>query len=65
MAAMAITDKRMKTIFLDIMLKGRYVCTLRYRYCPLFPIGEKELRDFVVSCRPSLRNQPFNIVFDL
>lgn len=55
----------MKTLFLDIMLKGRFVCTLRYRYCPLFPIDEKELQDFVVSKRPTLRNQPFNIVFDL
>ena len=55
----------MKTLFIEIMLGDRFVCTLRYRYCPLFPIDEKELHDFVVSKRPTLRNQPFNIVFDL
>ena len=55
----------MKTLFLDIMLKGRFVCTLRYRYNPLFPIDKRNLHDFVVSKRPTLRNQPFDIVFDL
>ncbi len=55
----------MKTMFIDVMLKGRFVCTLRYKYCPAFPIDSKELSDFVISKRPTLRNQPFNIVFDL
>lgn len=53
----------MKTLFVDVMLKGRFVCTLQYKYCPLFPIDIKELIDFVISKRPTLRNQPFNIVF--
>lgn len=51
----------MKTLTFDVMLHGRFVCTLRYRYCPLFPIEERELRDFVVSKRPTLRNKPFRI----
>lgn len=49
----------MKTLFIDVMLKGRFVATLRYRYCPAFP----ELSAFVVSKLPTLRNKPFNIVF--
>lgn len=55
----------MKTLFIDVMLKGRFVCTLRYKYCPIFPINSKDLHDFVISKRPTLRNQPFNVVFDL
>lgn len=28
----------MKTLFLDVMLNDRFVCTLKYKFCPLFPI---------------------------
>lgn len=28
----------MRTFKFDIMLNGRFVCTLRYKYCALFPI---------------------------
>lgn len=28
--------KKNKALFLDIMLNDRYVCTLKYIYCPLF-----------------------------
>lgn len=55
----------MKTLFLDVMLNGRFVCTLKYRYCPLFPIDAKDVSDFVISKRPTLKNKPFNVVFDL
>ena len=50
----------MKTLTFDVMLDGRFVCTLRYEYCPLFPVAERELRDFVVSKRPTLRNKDFS-----
>lgn len=53
----------MKTLIFDVMLKGRYVCTLKYRYCPLWPIEEKELTDFVESKRPTLKGKPYNIAF--
>ena len=53
----------MKTLTFDVMLHGRYVCTLKYEYCPLFPIDSEELHDFVVSKRPTLRNKPFRIAF--
>lgn len=28
----------MKTFVFDVMLNGRFVCTLKYKYCALFPI---------------------------
>lgn len=55
----------MKTLFIDIMLRGRFVHTLRYRYCPAFPPREEELRAFVIGKLPTLRNKPFKILFDL
>ena len=30
--------KKNKALFLDIMLNDRFVCTLKYMYCPLFVI---------------------------
>lgn len=45
----------------DVMLKGRFVCTLTYEYCPAFFVTERELMDFVLSKRPSLKNKPFVI----
>lgn len=53
----------MKIFVFDIMLKGRFVCTLRYEYCALFPIDLDELTEFILSKRPTLRNQPYNIAF--
>lgn len=53
----------MKVLVFDIMLKGRFVCTLRYKYCALFHIDLEELSKFILSKRPTLRNQPYNIAF--
>lgn len=53
----------MKVLVFDIMLRGRFVCTLRYKYCPLFPIEFEKLKKFILSKRPTLRNQPYNIAF--
>lgn len=53
----------METLTFDVMLNGRYVCTLKYDYCPLFPVEASRLSDFVESKRPSLRGKPFKIVF--
>ena len=55
--------KGMKSLFLDIMLYGRFVCTLKFKYCPLFPIDYNELLDFVVEKRPTLKGKPFRIMF--
>lgn len=53
----------MKIFVFDIMLKGRFVRTLRYEYCALFPIDLDELTKFILSKRPTLRNKPYNIAF--
>lgn len=53
----------MKTLIFDVMLNGRFVCTLRYKYCPLFPIDSEELVKFVLTKRPTLKDKPFNIAF--
>lgn len=55
----------MKTIFLDIMLDGRYVRTLKYKFCSLFPINMDDLRKYVVSKMPALKGEPFKIEFEL
>ena len=53
----------MQTLILDIMLGDRFVCTLRYKHNPAFILTTKELADFVVSKRPTLRDKPFRIFF--
>ena len=52
-----------KALFLDIMLNNRFVCTLKYMYCPLFVIRKEELLKFVLDKRPSLKGKPFRIMF--
>lgn len=53
----------MTVLVFDVMLHDRYVCTLRYRYNPLFPLKEDQLSGFVLSKRPTLRGKLFRIVF--
>lgn len=47
----------MKTLFLDVMLNDRFVCTLKYKFCPLFPIELGDLMKFIESKRPSLKGK--------
>lgn len=53
----------MKTLIFDVMLNGRFICTLRYKYCPLFPIEIDKLVKLVLSKRPTLKGKPFRIAF--
>lgn len=53
----------MKTVYLDIMLGGLFVVQLPYKVNPIFPVTDKELREYVVSKRPTLRNKKFVIAF--
>ena len=46
----------------DVMLNGRYVCTMTYKYCPAFVITEDEITKFVEDKRPSLKGKKWNIV---
>lgn len=52
--------KKNKALFLDIMLNDRFVCTLKYMYCPLFTIRYEALIKFVLEKRPSLKGKPFS-----
>ena len=51
----------MKEFIFDVMLNGRYVCTLKYRFCPLIPITEEELAKFIEEERPSLKGKNYKI----
>lgn len=53
----------MKTFVFDVMLNGRFVCTLKHKYCPLFPIDAEDLTMFVLKNRPTLKGKDFRIVF--
>lgn len=49
--------KKNKALFLDIMLNDRFVCTLKYMYCPLFVIEYEALIKFVLDKRPFFERQ--------
>lgn len=53
----------LKIIYLDIMIKDRFITQIPYPYCPLFPIDSEELRSFIEDKRPSLKNKDFRIEF--
>lgn len=53
----------MKTFTFDIMLNGRFVCTLKYKYCALFPINLEDLKKFILNKRPSLKGKDYRIAF--
>lgn len=52
----------MSTFKFDIMLNRRFVCTLRYKYCALLPINFDDLKEFILSKRPSLKGKDYRIV---
>lgn len=51
----------MRTFKFDIMLNGRFVCTLRYKYCALFPIDSEDLKKFILSKRSYLKGKDYKI----
>ncbi len=53
----------MKTIFLDIMIKGRFYRQLKYTFCPLWPIQLNEVYDFIMEKLPSLSGKKWNFEF--
>lgn len=53
----------MRDFIFDVMLNGRFVCTLNYPFCPLFTLTQKELEEFVEKKRPTLKGKNYNIVF--
>ena len=51
----------MKTFTFDIMLNGRFICTLKYKYRALFPIDLEDLKKFILSKKPSLKGKDYRI----
>ena len=56
-------DAKVLSSVFDVMLNGRFVCTLRMKYCPLFPLTVDEICEFVESKRPTLKGKKYNIEF--
>ena len=55
----------METFVFDVMLNGRFICTLKYKYCALFPIDFEDLTKFVLKKRPTLKGKDFRIAFQI
>lgn len=53
----------MKEFVFDVMLNGRFIRTLKYKYCALFPIDLEDLEKFVLKKIPTLKGKDFRIVF--
>lgn len=53
----------MKTIFLDIMIEGRFYRQLKYTFCPLWSIQLNEVYDFIMEKLPSLSGKKWNFEF--
>lgn len=51
----------MKTVYIDIMLNGLFYRQIAYKYCPLFPIDEKEINEFVLKKCPTLKGKNFSV----
>lgn len=53
----------MEIFTFDIMLNGRFICTLKYKYNSIFPIDLEELKEFILNKRPTLKGKDFRIKF--
>lgn len=53
----------MKKFVFDVMLNGRFICTLAFEYCPLFPIKYEDLEKFILKKRPTLKGTNYKIAF--
>ena len=53
----------MKSFVFDVMLNGRFVCTLKYKYCALFPIDFEDLTKSILKKRSTLRGKDYRIAF--
>ena len=56
--------KRMKTIFIDVMHKGRFIMTLPYKHNPLFKIDIEDVYAKIIEKRPTLRGKHLELYFD-
>lgn len=54
----------MKTMFVDVMCKGRFLFTFRYRYCPAFKVDMQDVYEKILQSRPSLRGKRLELFVD-
>lgn len=55
--------KGYKTVYLDIMIKDKFICQLVFNYCPIFKVTDEEIRKFVLENKTTLSKQKFEIFF--
>ena len=53
----------MQTIYLDIMVEGRFYKQLTYNYPPLFRIEWEDVQKFILNSLPSLRGKKWEVGF--
>ena len=53
----------METLIFDVMLDGRFIRTMKYRYCYAAPIEEEDIARFVTDRLPTLKDKDFKIRF--
>ena len=58
-----IVPSGLSIIYLDVMEKGKFICQLAYKYCPLFPVNIHKVEDYIYKQRPSLRGRKINVEF--
>lgn len=46
--------KGYEIIYLDVMIKDKFICQLTFQYCPLFKISHDEVMKFVLENKPNL-----------
>lgn len=54
----------MATLKYDIMLGDRFLCTMRHKYLPCFPLDLEKMIGEIFERRPSLRDKRFVIATD-
>ena len=54
----------MKTTFIDVMHKDRFIMTLAYKYNPLFTIDINDVFEKIIEKRPTLRGKHLELYFD-
>ena len=57
------TPSGLSTIYLDVMEKGKFICQLAYKYCPLFPVNIQKVEAYIYKQRPSLRGRNIKVEF--
>lgn len=51
------TSKGFVLLHFDVMYKGRFICQIEYKHCPLFKLDLEEVMEIVYDHRPSLEGK--------